>query len=67
MDIALKAELKERMQQFLDDNADDIGSLHGIWQDNSQTGANAQLMANAAEIVIDSMQLQNELEQRFGE
>jgi len=62
MDIALKAALKEKMQEFLDDYADNIGSIHGIWQDTTSTGRNAALMANAAEVVIDAMELQNELE-----
>ena len=62
MDINLKAALKTKMQEFLDDNADDIGSMHGIWQDNTEIGRNALLMTNAAEVVIDSMELQSTLE-----
>ena len=66
MDLSLKAALKSKMQEFMDEYADDIGSTHGIWQDDTGTGANAGLMANAAEVVIDAMELQNDLEGRNG-
>jgi len=61
MDIYLKAKLKQKMQEFLDENADDIGSIHVIWQDDTEKGRNAALMASGAELVIDAMELEDTL------
>lgn len=65
MDIKLKADLKDKLQKWLDKNADDLGSTSGIYQDDSANCANAELMANACEVVIDSMTLQQELNERY--
>ena len=65
MNIKLKSLLLEKIQQFLDENEDDIGDLEGIWQDNTTANRNAALMTNAAEVVIDSMRLQSELDREL--
>ena len=63
MDITLKANLKEILQKWLHQNADDIGTIHGIWQDGSIAGKTALMLTNACEVVIDSMEHQIELEE----
>ena len=65
MDIKLKANLKENLQKWLEKNVDELGSTSGIWQDNSANCLNAELMANSCEVVIDSMALQQELNERY--
>jgi hypothetical protein len=62
MNAHLKSSLVKHMQKWLDSNADAIGGSMDIWQDTSQSQRNAHLMATAAELALDAMNLQSELE-----
>ncbi len=58
----LMGKLEAKIQEFLDENADNIGESHGIWQDASIAQRNAALMAQSASLVVDAQELQSDLE-----
>jgi len=62
MKLHLKGKLEDKIQEFLDENADDIGACCGIWQDTAVTQRNAALMAEAASLIVDAQELQSDLE-----
>lgn len=66
MDLNLKASLNNVLQDWLDENADNIGDKCGIYQDDSAEEKTAMMLTNACEVVIDSMGHQVELQLRFG-
>lgn len=64
MNTNLLAKLEIKMQEFLEENADAIGSCHGIWvvdYGGTESGRNAALMAKSASIVIDAQELHLDL------
>jgi len=69
MDIRAKADLLDHLQEWLNDEkiADILGGTHGIWQDTTTTQRNANILADACEVVIDAMALQSDLEKELNE
>ena len=67
MHISAKANLQTTLSEWLSKEhiADSLGGISGIWQDNTAEDRNAQLLANACEVVIDAMELQSILESRL--
>ena len=59
-----RAKLVNLLQDWFDDEfvADDLGGTDGIWQCTDTRQRNANLCADAVELVIKSMALQSQLE-----
>ncbi len=68
MDISIKAKLTDKLQEWLDDEevVDVLGGAHGIWQDDSMTRRNANILANAVEAAIDAAALQSTFSNELG-
>jgi hypothetical protein len=60
MNIQSKSDLQKHLQKWLDrQNVQNrIGEIEGIWQESTNADRMSILMANACEVVIDSMRLQ---------
>ncbi len=67
MDIGLKADLVRVLDDWLTKNGSELCSISPINIDETCDRRNANLMANAVEVVIDSMHLQYELNKEVGE
>jgi hypothetical protein len=65
MHVQLKAKLQIKMAEWLDENADDIGSIHGIYQDDTNNDETALMLARGAESVFNGMVHQKDLIERF--
>ena len=62
----LKARLQLKITEWLDENADEIGSIHGIYQDDTDADATALALAMGADAVFMGMVHQAELIERLG-
>lgn len=67
MNSHTKAKLIDKIQEWLDDEtvAGDLGGTFGILQCTDTRQRNANLYADAIEVVIKSMSLQGELEREI--
>ncbi len=67
MDAMLKATLIECLQNWLDDYADKIVCIHGVYQDDTDTLGTAVSLAAGAEAVFVGMIHQKEMIERYSE
>lgn len=63
MNLHSKEKLVDVLQCWLDDEqvSDDLGGTDGIWQCTDSSQRNANLLADACEVVLKSAALQNTL------
>jgi hypothetical protein len=66
MHVKLKARLQNKISDWLDENADDIGDIHGVYQDDTTFDGTALLLASAVEVAFDAMVHQSELIEKLG-
>lgn len=67
MDAMLKATLIDCIQHWLESSADEIGSIHGIYQDDTNALGTAASLAAGAEAVFIGMIHQKEMIERYSE
>ena len=60
----LMAALEAKIQQWLDENADELGGTYGTWQDNTTKQSTAAVIAAGAAAVYMGMAHQSELEDK---